>query len=107
MIQLRKMTMNYHPYDGDLALLTQKDAHNIFSGHKFITGPQEWSWSTWVWKSLGLGILGEFLNFILWPVLNYFTFFIVSKYPFLAVSKAGAGKLWPSGQIRLPPVFFS
>lgn len=60
-----------------------------------------------VWKSLGLGILGEFLNFILCPVLNYFTFFIVSKFPFLAASKAGAGKLWPSGQIWLPPGFFS
>lgn len=28
-----------------------------------------------LWKSLGLGILGEFLNFILCPVLNYFLFF--------------------------------
>ena len=43
---MQKITVSYHPYDEDLALLTQKDAHNIFSRHKFITGPQEWSWST-------------------------------------------------------------
>ena len=60
-----------------------------------------------VWKSMGLGSLDELLNFILCPLLNYFTFFIVTKYSFLAVSKAGAGKLWPSGQIWLPTVFFS
>lgn len=57
------------------------------------------------WKSLSLGILGEFLNCILCLLLNYLVFFIISKHPYLAVSEAGGVKVWPSGHIWLPPAF--
>lgn len=61
---MQKITVSYHPYDEDLALLTQKDAHNIFSRHKFNrpTGLLLVYYVYHVWKSMGLGSLDELLN---------------------------------------------
>lgn len=49
-----------------------------------------------LWKSLGLGILGKLLQFLLCPFLTYLAFFIINKhsYPGYLRQETASYDLW-------------